>query len=163
MDLDTALTGKPTPDAGAVQMLRSDHAEVRRLAREYRAAAGADEHAAHVVLEALMMQAELHARVEEDVFYPAVRQVAPDFVQRAVNEHHTLAARIDELEGDSAPADAADTLIDELLRHLDDEERELFPEVERRLGTELQTLGEAMEKRRTELTRDVKDLEGPAT
>jgi len=163
MDLDTALTGKPAPDAGAVQMLRGDHAEVRRLVHEYRAAAGSDEHAAHVVLEALMMQAELHARVEEDVFYPAVRNIAPDFVQRAVNEHHTLAARIDELEGASAPAHAADTLIDELLRHMDEEERELFPDVERRLGAELRTLGEAMEKRRTELTRDTGEMEGPAT
>ena len=163
MDLDTALTGKPEPHAGAVAMLRADHAELRRLAADYRAIAGADEHTAHVVLEALMMQAELHARVEEDVFYPAVRHVAPDFVERAVNEHHTLAARIDELEGERAPAHAAEALIAELLRHLDEEERELLPEVERRLGAELQALGKAMERRKTELTRDVGDMEGPAT
>lgn len=163
MDIDTALTGKPEANAGAVALVRADHAEVRRLAADYRSAAGTEDHAAHVVLEALMMQAELHARVEEDVFYPAVRHVAPQFVERAVNEHHTLAARIAELEGERAPAQAAELMVDELLRHLDEEERDLLPEVERRLGTELQALGEAMVKRKTELTRDVGEMEGPAT
>ena len=163
MDLDTALTGKHPPAAGAVQMMRDDHAELRRLGAEYRAAAAVDAHAARVALQTLMMQAELHARIEEDVFYPAVRRLAPAFVERALVEHHTLAARIDELERAEAPADAAATLIDALLRHLDDEERELFPQVERRMADGLRALGEAIEQRKAQLTRDVDDMEGPAT
>lgn len=163
MDLDTALTGKSSPGAGALRMLLDDHEQVRRLAAEYRDAVRSDSHAAHVALATLMMQAELHARVEDDVFYPAVRHVAPEFVRQAISDHHTLAARIDEQENGHADAEAAETLIAALLRHLDAEERELFPQVEARLAAELQAIGEAMARRKSELTRDIEDMEGPAT
>lgn len=164
MDLDTALTGQSRPNADAVQMVRDDHAELRRLIDEYRAAAP-DQHARRVVLEALMMQIELHTRIEEDVFYPVLRDEAGAEIERALAAHRSAAQRIAALgqSDDGTSDDDAESLIEGLVQHMDEEERTLLPAVERRPAGELQALGAEMMKRRETLTRSVEDMEGPAT
>lgn len=168
MDLDSALTGKPAAgDANALDLLRADHDEMRRLAAQYRDAAAHSVHARHAVVEAFAMQADLHTRVEDGVFYPAVRHLDPAWVDRARGEHDEIAAAIASLEGleptSEAYARAAERLVALVLHHIEEEERVLFPHVRHRLGAELVALADAITKCKEALTRSTKDLEGPAT
>ena len=167
MDLDTALTGKSAEPAAATRMLRDDHAEMRHLIDDYRKAEGRSAHARHALLEALAMQAELHTRVEEDVFYPAVERLCMRYVHEARDAHAAIAAKVDALEAldadDARHGEIAAGLIDALERHMDEEERLLFPRVEAEMAGELTELGRRIIERKEALTRSVEDMEGPAT
>lgn len=167
MDLDSALTGKSAEAAGATRILRDDHDEIRNLIAEYRSAEGESAHARHVIMEAIGMQAELHTRIEEDVFYAAVGRLCPEFVDHALEDHGAMAGKIDALEAlepsDPDYAEIAKQLIESLTQHMDEEERSLFPRVEREMGGELMALGRQLIRRKEELTRSVEDMEGPAT
>jgi hemerythrin-like domain-containing protein len=167
MDLDSALTGKSADPADVTQVLRDDHGEIRRLIAEYRDAEHESMHARRVIMEAIAMQAELHTRIEEDVVYPAVQRLCPDFVEHALEAHGAVTAKGDALQAldPSEPeyGEIAHQLIDSLAHHMDEEERTLFPILERDMAGEQARLGEALIRRKEELTRSVEDLEGPAT
>ena len=167
MDLDSALTGKAAESAGALEMLRDDHGEIRRLVAQYRAAENESAHARHVLIEAIAMQAELHTRIEDEVFYPAVRALCPEFVDQARETHGAMAAKIDALQafdpGEAEYGEIAEQLIAALSEHMDEEERALFVEAERRMSAELRALGGQIMRRKEQLTRSVEDFEGPAT
>lgn len=164
MDLDSALSGKAADGAGALEILRDDHAEIRGLVAKYRDASGESAHARHVLIAAIAMQADLHSRIEEAVFYPRVRCLDPDFVDRAGRDHdaigHALRA-LEDLEPDQP--DAAGQLIENLLQHMQEEEMTLFPQVERQMAAELAELGAALIECKKKWTRSTEDLEGPAT
>ena len=167
MDLDSALTGKSAEPGSATHILLEDHDEIRQLIGQYRDAENQSMHARHVLMEAIAMQADLHTRIEEDVFYPAVQRVCADFVDHAREAHGTIAARMDALQALDASepeyAEIAGRLIESLNHHMDEEERSLFPVVEREMRGELNELGEQLIRRKETLTRSVEDLEGPAT
>ncbi len=171
MDLDSALTGKSAEGASATQILRDDHDEIRRLVEKYHAAGSEAGHARRALAEAIAMQAELHTRVEEAVFYPAVARIDPGFVEHAREEHRGRAEQVDALEAlDRADAgdesryfEIAEQLMAALARHMDDEERLLFPKVEREMAGGLQALGIELVRCKEALTGSVEDFENPAT
>ena len=167
MDLDRALTGKSAGSGGALRILRDDHDEIRRLIGEYHGAENESTHARHAIIEAVGLQAELHTRIEEDVFYPAVQDFCSDFVDEANEAHGAIEGKIDALQaldpGEPEYAEVAGQLVKALLEHIDAEESRLFPAVERAMGGELQALGRDLIRRKEELTRSVEDMEGPAT
>jgi len=167
LDLDSALHGKAADGAGALEILRDDHAEIRHLIAQYRDARGESEHATHVLVEAIAAQADLHSRIEDAVFYPRVRRLDPDFVDRARRDHDAvdrIVQKLEELEpGERDYADAAEQLVERLLQHMQEEETMLFPQVEQQMGAELGELGATLVKCKEKLTRSTEDLEGPAT
>ncbi|MGE5523327.1 MAG: hemerythrin domain-containing protein [Rhodospirillaceae bacterium] len=167
MDLDSALTGKSGEPASAIRVLCDDHAEMRRLIAQYRDAQADSTHARHAIIQAIGLQAELHARIEEEVFYPAVQRLVPQFVEHAHEAHGTAAAKIDALKAmePSEPeyVEIADQLIEALTTHMDDEERSLFPRVEKEMAGELKDLGTQLIRKKEQLTQSVEDMEGPAT
>ncbi len=90
------------------------------------------------IIEAL----EHHTEIEENVFYPAVRGIgtrkAEDMVGEAYEEHHVVKLVLAELPDVDPSADnfaAKVTVLKELVgHHVDEEEEEMFPMAERRLG-----------------------------
>ena len=62
----------------ALQLLTADHNRVRGLAARFTAAHEADDHEAAATLAAgIMRELEVHTTIEEEVFYPAVRDDEP--------------------------------------------------------------------------------------
>jgi hypothetical protein len=136
-------------------MIRLDHSHVMTAFHRYhlaspwwrkRAIAGS-------VCSAL----EIHAQLEEEIFYPALARVAPDneTLRESRPEHDGLRAKIQELRGmgpDNAAFDGVFMqLMRETLHHVADEETVLLPIAERSLKPELRSLGSAMTRRRVEL------------
>ena len=110
------------------------------------------------VIEAL----SVHAAIEEQVLYPAVRDRLADEegqVLEALEEHHVVKWTLSELDGmspDHERFDAKFTVLMENVRHhVKEEEDELFPQVRHAFTrTELADLGEAlMEAKETAPTR----------
>lgn len=100
---------------------------------------------------------EIHAQLEEEIFYPAMREFADDSatVDKSVPEHAEMRRLIGVLRS-MQPTDARyDETFMELMRdvlhHVAEEETVLLPDAERRLGDRLGELGAQMTRRRLQL------------
>jgi hemerythrin superfamily protein len=113
--------------------LLKDHELVRKLAGAYRNTADKQvkKQAAKQMLQAL----HTHSRLEESVFYPGVRDVDAPMIAHFEEEHlkaDDLVATLQGMTLDEAHADRlVHELIDMTLSHIDQEEKEFFPKLER--------------------------------
>jgi hemerythrin superfamily protein len=130
----------------AIVMLRDDHKTVEALFKKL------DRDDLSVV-PAICAALTQHAYIEEQVFYPAVRDEvddALDEVLEAVEEHHLVKVLISELEaldpGEESYKAKATVLMELVRHHVEEEEAEMFPQVREALGRKrLTEIGEAME------------------
>jgi hemerythrin superfamily protein len=99
---------------------------------------------------------EVHAQLEEEIFYPAVREVSDnEAIKKSVTEHaemRRLIALLRSMEPeDSRYDDTYMELMRDVLHHVADEETVILPEAERLLSDHLGELGSRMLKRRMQL------------
>jgi hypothetical protein len=138
---------------GATSLIRADHADVLALFHRYRHNAPSARKRA--LAQAICLALEVHARLEEEIFYPAMQHVDPDLVEKSVPEHDEMRRLITRLRETPPPGLAHDAalmaLMRHVMRHVADEETLLLPEAERALPDELPALGARMMKRRMEL------------
>jgi Hemerythrin HHE cation binding domain len=107
----------------------------------------------------LVEELEVHATIEEEIYYPAVeakaRKDGKELIAEAVEEHHVVKVLLSELGSMSSEHEAFDakvTVLMENVRHHVEEESELLPQSEKILGTdELTRLGEQMAARKQQL------------
>lgn len=145
----------PTGLKEVLGSLLDDHKKVIKLFGEFEKAkeSGEKEEIARTLCDELT----LHATLEEEVFYPAVREIDPekfgDLLDEAEVEHATakdLIAQISEMGPDDELFDAKVTVLGEYVKHhIKEEEDELFPKlVEEKC--DLRPLAEEMAARRPE-------------
>lgn len=143
--------------ADAIETLASDHRAVEQLFTMMEAArATGDLDQQRYVSEHVVEDLSVHAVIEEEILYPAMRQALPDgdrLVDDALNEHQEakeLLARIDGKDPQSQDARRAfDDLVPAIRHHVDDEEGQLFPRLRAALGQErLQEMGQLLDKAR---------------
>lgn len=138
-------------------MIRMDHTHVLALSRRYHPDTAPEKKRALVTNACLAL--EIHAQLEEEIFYPALRQAAgPDAtLDKAVPEHdemRRLIGRLRQMEPEDADYDTTFMeLIRTVLHHVADEETTLLPEAERTLRHQLRELGQQMTQRRMQLLR----------
>jgi len=101
---------------------------------------------------------EIHATLEEEIFYPVMRQrdAKEPFIHKAEPEHDDMRRIIAELRRTSGADPRHDDLVMELMRdvihHVADEETKLLPDAEAILGKQrLSELGADMTRRRLQL------------
>lgn len=136
-------------------MIRMDHTHVLTTFHQYHpdTAPRVKKGLADTVCVAL----EIHAQLEEEIFYPALRAIADtDFMQKSVPEHDQVRRLITQLRS-LAPHEAAFDeafcqLMNAVMHHVADEETLLLPTAERVLAHQLGELGARMTKRRLQLT-----------
>ena len=137
----------------ATTMIRMDHTHVIATFHKYRIDIPPDRKQA--IAETLCLALEIHARIEEEIFYPAMRSVDPDIVDKSIPEHNQMRRLIAQLRQTRPQDQAFDTTLMELMRdvmrHVADEETILLPDAERVLGDRLGELGAEMTRRRFEL------------
>jgi hemerythrin superfamily protein len=136
-------------------MIRMDHAHVTSLFHQYHP------HGSPAKNQALADNARIalaiHGQLEEEIFYPALRELAElKLVDKSLAEHTEMHRLIDALAGmratDSGFDAAFNTLMRDVLHHVADEETTLLPAAERLLPERLAELGARMARRRAELT-----------
>lgn len=139
----------------AADMVRADHTRVIALFHRYRTA---DDWARkQALVDTVCSGLEVHAQLEEEIFYPALRAAAVDagVLEKSVPEHDEmkrLIGRLRELHpSDPAYDECFMELIRDVMRHAADEETILLPAAEKALGGRMRELGVEMMKRRVEL------------
>lgn len=140
---------------GPIGMIRADHTHVLLTSHQYRrdTRPSVKKGLVNTICAAL----EVHAELEEEIFYPAVRAVADsETLEKSVPEHNEMRRQINRLRS-MEPTDAGyDDVFMELMRdvihHVADEETVVLPDAERKLSQDrLDELGAQMTKRRLEL------------
>jgi hemerythrin-like domain-containing protein len=137
----------------ATDLLQKQHREIEQLLERLETA-GPDEE--KPLREALASHLVAHATIEEEIFYPAARQHAPDLVLEALDEHaladFQLARELGTRAGDRASRARATVLADVVVRHIRKEEAEMFRKVDAAItNQELAELGEHMATRFEEI------------
>jgi hemerythrin superfamily protein len=144
----------------ATDLLKRQHREVKGLFRAVERSKGVRER--RRLLERIGQALKIHTAIEEKIFYPAVREIgtdkAEDLVLESLEEHHVVDLVLAELPRVD-PADerfqAKMTVLKELVEHhAEEEEEEMFPMAERKLGDDqLRELGAQMEARVKEMQK----------
>jgi hemerythrin superfamily protein len=136
-------------------MIRADHTHVLATFHQYEVDTAPGTKRA--LVNTICLALEIHAQLEEEIFYPAMRSVAGDagVVAKSIPEHdemRRLIARLREMAPEDADYDTTVmTLMRDVLHHVADEETILLPDAERTLADRLEELGSAMTKRRLQL------------
>jgi hemerythrin superfamily protein len=140
------------PDA--LTLLRGDHARLVKLfTRIARRSVDAE---TRRLTELACRELELHAQLEEELFYPAVRHQLADrgCLEEGAVEHRTIDVLVEGLRSrwsDEMRFKAtARVLAEHLAHHLEKEEQRIFPLV-RRASLDLAGLGEQLQRRRDEI------------
>ena len=145
-----------TEEMNAIEFLEQDHREVESYFEEFEELEA--EAAKGELAQKICMALTVHMRVEEEIFYPAARKATKDddLLDEAVVEHagaKNLIAEIEEMEPGEDLFDAKVKVLGEMImHHVEEEEQELFPEVEDS-GMDVDAVGAQMAKRKTELMK----------
>ncbi|HET7487321.1 MAG TPA: hemerythrin domain-containing protein [Acidimicrobiales bacterium] len=138
----------------ALTLLTADHNRVRGLFTRFQGAHSADDGPQLVELATkIVEELEVHAEIEEQLFYPAVREASEELreaVAEGLEEHHVARTLLDEAKGlspdDEAWVAKLLVLIESVEHHAGEEEQEMFPAVRKALGGEaLEELGVRLE------------------
>jgi hemerythrin-like domain-containing protein len=156
-----SMKGESDETQKATDMLKEQHDEVRRLFKEYENAG----EGAHATRKRLIDEAcrdlEVHATLEERIFYPACRELededARKMVGESIEEHLIVKRLIKELGGlsgsDETFESKATVLKESVEHHADEEESDLFPAAEKEMDDDrLRELGEEMRQLKERLT-----------
>jgi len=143
----------------ATALLRADHKEVSNLFEKYEKTNSTAEKKSIVaeVCKALT----LHAQIEEEIFYPAVKIALKDkeLIPEATVEHATLKELIAQIEGvepDGELYDAKVKVLSEYVKHhVKEEQNEIFPKAKAAKKLDLIELGAQLLKRKEELLADL--------
>jgi len=164
----TMATAKKTPAKAsataaaartdATALLQRDHAEVKKLFKQYEKLADAEADGAERGELAAQICAMLtvHATIEEEIFYPAARaaEVDADLLDEADVEHASakdLISQIESMSPDDELYDAKVSVLGEYIdHHVQEEEGEMFPKC-RKSEMDLAALAEALAERKSEL------------
>jgi hemerythrin superfamily protein len=137
----------------AITLLKQDHKTVEKLFKRFEKAGPSAHKTKRDIVDKIVEELAIHAAIEEQVFYPAVRKAVPDAedtVLEGLEEHHIVKWTLSELQ-DMPPEherfDAKVTVLIESVRHhVEEEEGEMFPEVRENLGRKrLGEIGDQME------------------
>jgi len=144
----------PAKTQEATALLRADHKLVGGLFSEYEKATS-NAKKKRLVAE-ICAELSVHAQVEEEIFYPAVKRALKDtdLVPEAIIEHATLQgliAQVENIEPDGEMFDAKIKVLSEYVHHhVKEEQEEMFPKA-RETKLDMTALGAQLAARKAEL------------
>jgi hemerythrin superfamily protein len=138
----------------ATNMIRADHSHVVATFHEYDV--NTPPRVKKALADSVCLALEIHAQLEEEIFYPALRAIKDtEFVDKSIPEHNQMRQLISQLRnlqaGDPAFDDTFFQLMNAVMHHAADEETLLLPTAERVLAGQLSELGAQMSRRRLQL------------
>ena len=142
--------------AAAIEMLKEDHAKVKKAFKEFENMDRSDTETCRQVVQTVCDDLKVHTTLEEEIFYSAVREAIEDedIMNEASVEHETAKMLIEQLENmepDDPNYYATFTVLGEyVMHHVKEEEGEMFPQA-KKSDIDLEALGSRMQERKSEL------------
>ena len=140
-----------TAARNACDLLDADHIAVKHLFVDYARLAhapvqgGADR---STIAMKICKELTVHAQIEEEIFYPALRRALPDtadVLDEAKSEHQEAKTLVARIQGMNAADEAMDESVAELARtiehHVKEERDELFPKARAAKALDLEAIG----------------------
>jgi hemerythrin superfamily protein len=126
----------------ATALLKRQHREVEKLFST--ALKSENAKTRRQTMTEIVRALEHHTEIEEKIFYPAVREIGTkkteEMIGEAYEEHHVVKlvlAELPDLDPTGENFEAKITVLKELVQHhVEEEEEEMFPLADRRLGDE---------------------------
>jgi hypothetical protein len=148
----TSLLSQLSPSI--TNMIRLDHTHVLTAFHQYEI--GSSERHKRGLADNICLAIEIHAQLEEEIFYPALRLVADtEVLRKSTPEHDEMRGLIARLRNmpvsDPSYDDTFFELVRHVMHHVADEETLLLPAAERLIPDQLSELGARMTRRRLEL------------
>jgi hemerythrin superfamily protein len=146
----TDRNDEPPYPIDAISLLKTDHRKVKNLFARYESAG--DFRTKHLIAEQVFTELELHAHLEEHVFYPAYEAMTgkhgTQLVADSRLEHEHVRELMIELQGIELDEAAFEVKFHDLMgivrEHVAEEENAMFPEAEQRLADQLEDLMDKM-------------------
>ena len=144
----------------ALRLLTADHNRVRGLFARFQAAEeSTDTEQMAELAQKIIAELEVHAQIEEEIFYPAVDAAGEelhDSVSEGVEEHHVAKTLMSEMATLSPDDDAwvakMKVLIESVEHHASEEEEEMFLQTRRAFDqAALEDLGAQLEAMKAQL------------
>jgi hemerythrin superfamily protein len=140
----------------------ADHRKVEDLFEQFEQEKEADEGTRREIAQQICAELTIHAQVEEELFYPWLREQLEDedmeMVEEAQVEHNTAKDLIAQIEGASDIDEVFNAkvkvLSEYIKHHVQEEENEIFPEV-RDQQEELDEIGQEIAARKGELMEEM--------
>jgi hemerythrin-like domain-containing protein len=150
--------------AGAIEMLKNDHAKVKKAFKEFEKMDREDTESVQQLVQTVCEDLKVHTTLEEEIFYPAVREAIEDedIMNEAQVEHETAKMLIEQLENmgpDDPNYHATFTVLGEYVNHhVEEEEGEMFPQA-KKTDLDFEELGTRMKQRKEELMGEIEEEE----
>jgi hemerythrin-like domain-containing protein len=137
----------------AVEILRADHRTVMEFIHRLRATGKRNA----ILLQQVYDSFKVHTRCEEQIFYPAMREIGHTEVQQSVEEHHEMDHLLEELmviriqKGAEVFLEELGAFEQMIQEHVEDEEELLFSAAEDQLKDKLEEMGDQIERLKIDL------------
>jgi len=147
----------------AFQLLKQDHQTVSGIFQQLEPTTERAEKTRTELFAKLKEELDIHAQIEETIFYPAIKQAAEtrEIVLEGFEEHHVIKTLLGEL--DSMPVDTEEwaaklkVLQENVEHHVEEEEGEMFQKARQVITEEeINELGERMEELKNQLKQQAK-------
>jgi hemerythrin superfamily protein len=134
----------------AIELLKDDHDKVDRLFQKVKATEEGEEH--RELFKKIKAELDAHTHIEEKIFYPRLREEEEleDITLEGIEEHHQAKMFLREISNLVDDSDKFEpklkVLMEDIIHHVQEEEGEMFPKVEKLFSEEeLGKLGAEME------------------
>ena len=156
------------PFENAVDLLDADHKAVKQMFIDYSALCedAAPAEARRALAEKICQALTVHAKIEEEIFYPAVREAIGDdaLMDEALAEHAAAKELIAEIQGMKATSDNYDLAVKQLGKtigeHVLEEREEIFLKAQQ-APIDLRGLAVPLYQRKKQLTAAVQKPSKP--
>ena len=144
----------------AIAMLTEDHKKVKKLFSDFDKLKDSSDQEKSAVVELICNELTIHAALEEEIFYPAVREAINerDLLDEALVEHAGAKVLIAQLKGIDPKDDLYDVKVtvlgEQINHHVKEEESEMFPQA-KEAAVNTAALAEQMLERKTALLQEM--------
>ena len=159
-------TRKQTParksSQDATEILTADHKKVSKIFAEFEKIKDSDSERKLALVKMACDELTVHAQIEEEIFYPAVREAInekdEELLDEAEVEHETLKRLVETLRSsdpDDHLYDANMKVLAEYVKHhVKEEQDEMFVKARKAKGLDLKQLGEELSVRKAQLMEE---------
>ncbi len=155
-----AATNASPARRDVLEMLMEDHKKVKKMFRDFEKKNEQDDtEGCEEIVERTCAELEVHATLEEELFYPAIRVAMKDedLIEEAEVEHGSakqLIAQLKQMESGDPKYAATFTVLGEYINHhVREEEDEIFPQLNRSTQVDWNSLSDQMNMRKAELKK----------